>query len=336
MNTERNTELNNYAKQFWTNFKNNYNTIYQLVMVGLNNHLDKKDEYDKLGEYDTLDKKDTPDKSENLDEIKGNAMDGLRLLNEMLPIEIRNNIEIEITFGEINRNQLVISKNLLEIYISPRYNNDNIKLMEELYKTQLPLYNLKVAKYKAYKQVSNEIPQELKFMNEIGEEFTIKYEDFGYQGSYSYKDGKPLLNLLIVINKQVSDMFLVKKKIQFENNNSRDVYMQNKIFPVDIYLNHIIGEYIMLNFVGYIELLPSDEVDETVLTQGLTELLDIKKNINLVLKAHGSKCCSYCDHHKLQVDLSICSRCKKAYYCSRICQKADNKRHKLHCVKVMS
>lgn len=40
--------------------------------------------------------------------------------------------------------------------------------------------------------------------------------------------------------------------------------------------------------------------------------------------------CAKCD--KVDMGLKVCSRCRKAYYCNQICQKAHYPKHKQHCM----
>jgi hypothetical protein len=361
--------------QFWDRVKNNFHNIYYKIKKGtIDNTNMSSDDLNKANS--TIDNANSNIASDLI--TNSQAMEGLRMLNDLLPDEFKDKVEIEATYGEINRLQLEISKDLLEIYISPKYDNKNIQLINEIYKYKPDIANLKVAKYKAYKQVNNDIPNSLTSISRYhansseyeNENFTVNYDDFGCQGSYSYENGKPFLNLLIIVNEKVANKFLVKRKIQFESNKTREVYMQEGFYPIDIYLNYILGEYIMLNYVGYIEILPSDHVysdqiensSQTKKTESekrgetesemrsemrsetgnetaklniqngiFTELTDIKKHVMFVLKARGNLNCNYCNHDKLQVDLFKCGRCKKTYYCSRLCQKVDYMRHKKVC-----
>mmetsp|Transcript_37371 Transcript_37371/g.49122 ORF Transcript_37371/g.49122 Transcript_37371/m.49122 type:complete len:176 (-) Transcript_37371:50-577(-) len=40
--------------------------------------------------------------------------------------------------------------------------------------------------------------------------------------------------------------------------------------------------------------------------------------------------CAMCD--RVGMDLKVCSRCRKAYYCNQVCQKTHYSNHKKHCI----
>lgn len=75
-------------------------------------------------------------------------------------------------------------------------------------------------------------------------------------------------------------------------------------------------------------------LDQSVLNDVLKLLEDIGP-VDVNLNDDGLKetyyLCSYCHTHRPK--LNTCSRCKKAFYCNRDCQKAHWKYHKVTCTK---
>ena len=99
---------------------------------------------------------------------------------------------------------------------------------------------------------------------------------------------------------------------------------------IDAYIDNIIGEYNLLNYIGYIELLPSDDklIDAN---STFTELADVRDMLKLVSKAYMLHTCAYCTYNQLQCSMLRCSKCKSIYYCNSICQMANWSTHKITC-----
>jgi len=113
---------------------------------------------------------------------------------------------------------------------------------------------------------------------------------------------------------------------------SREVWIQNDYFPVDIALLNILGEYNLIHHVGYIEIL--HEKDPLVKADAkFFELQDLKKQMDILFKHYKYKHCNYCQHNSLQTNLFKCSKCNSGFYCCKICQRADWQTHKLICNK---
>jgi len=261
--------------------------------------------------------------------ISGNS-DPLNIINNVLTKDLQKYIKIEFTFREINRLPLERFANYVQIYISPSGSKDNIPYMKNLYEKRISLPNLIVACYSAYHPRDEAILD----INYPDENFIIKYTDFGVQSTYGYsQDGKPLLNLIILIKQPIASKIIKKEKIEFKNKNneieSRELYLPNKYNAVSLILNNIIGEYNLINHIGYIELLPED--DPLASNSNFSELLEIREELNIILKHYNYKKCNYCEHHELQTALFRCSRCKKIYYCNKICQLSDWINHKFIC-----
>lgn len=283
--------------------------------------------------------------------LKKGDSNALQMLNAYLPPLFQNNVEIEYTFGEINRQNLEPYKNHIELYISPKLRKSNIPLIERLYNKRVALENTLVCKYRAYHprdelladieyvETVEEQPKDLQLKNAytdiIHKTFKACYDDFGYQGHYGYdENNKPIINLIILVKQPLANKILKKQKVNFRTEDgktsSRDVWLPNKYNPIDLFLLNILGEYNLLKHTGYIEILPEDD---PMNTKGsvFTELLDIKKSVDIVLKHYNYKLCGYCEHTELQTDLYACGKCKNINYCSKKCQQLHWRNHKLVC-----
>ncbi len=253
------------------------------------------------------------------------------LHNVLLPVEYRNRVFIEITFGMCNCMELEAHKKTVIMYLSPALKRANIALMEKLYSAfnliQSKPSNLLVAKYKPYNAQAINIDD---IFNE-----TLKYDDFGYQGSVSYDEKmNALMNIVVLIKQPIAAELLQKKTITFKHEDdkttSRDIYLPTAKNPIDVLLMRILSEYHVLNNIGYIEMLPSD--DPLITSEAVfVELMDLKNQIELITKRRNYKSCNYCNHMEYQLKLSPCADCNKAYYCCDVCKQADKENHKYVC-----
>ena len=245
-------------------------------------------------------------------------------IQSLLTPELREHLELEFSFNEINRQALPRFKSYIELYISPKMLKDNLPYMSTLYEKRITLPGLITACYKAY-HYHDEAIKDIEYEND----FVVKYTDFGVQCTFGYNENKPILNLIIMIKDPVSKKLLKKTKVDFKSEKgpgSREIWLPEKYNAVSMMLLNIIGEYHMINHIGYIEILPEEEAKGE-----FYELLDIRKELEIVLKHYNYKHCNYCGHNELQVKLLQCTRCKKIYYCSKVCQFGDWLNHKLIC-----
>lgn len=275
--------------------------------------------------------------------------EGLTVINNLLYIYVVENnktlgefIEIDATYGELNRQTLPDCQDYVELYISPKGNKNNLKYMESLYKTRVALANGAVFKYKPYHKADRAI-KTIEYPDG-NKTFEVSYDDIGYQGSFGY-DGeskKPLLNMVLIVKQSIADKILEKRNVKFiepsGKTSSRDVYLQAKYPAIDIFLSNLFGEYHLLNHVGYIEILPSEHplVREPSEENVFTELADGKASIDIVVKSYQYKSCHYCTRHELQSEIYACGKCHSATYCTRKCQKAHWGKHKKLCIKSSS
>ena len=300
--------------------------------------------------------------SDNWNEIyallSSGKLEGVSMLESYLVgTEYESRVSIECSFGEVNSIHLEQYKDIVEMYLSPCFNKVNIPIMEKLYNSRVKLSNCNVNKYRAWNKNSKLIedlyfnleqpkietktekePIETKSEKElkpVEDKLIVPYTSLGYQGFVSYDETKnPQLNIVILIEQPLASQILTKKKIDFTSEGkqtSRDVYIQHEKYNfLDIYLNNVIGEFHLLNSIGYIELLPSD--DPIIAKESIfTELAEMREDLELVLKYKNYKKCQTCSKITLQCDIYKC-KCKKAncsvYYCSVICQRVNWTDHK--------
>lgn len=138
-----------------------------------------------------------------------------------------------------------------------------------------------------------------------------------------------LLNLVIVVDKAIAYKVLEEKDVTFETGSSRKVFLPKlyqNYYPLDIFFVHFYGEYELLNYIGYIEYLPSDhklangnlrDIDE------LAALLDVKRK--------DEKQCIACEKHHWHCTLKLCC---DVWYCSEKCRLNHLPIHKSFCSKV--
>jgi hypothetical protein len=202
-------------------------------------------------------------------------------------------LDIEFTIGQKNKIPLDEAKDLVEMYISPKLNRDSIPLMEELYSKKVDLPNLFVRKYKPF-HIRDPFILDIK-LGEGSDEFTLKYDDIGVYCSYGYEkvdgtldgklDGKPslrpLLNLVICIKADIAKKVLTPNTVVSATTDKRSI----RYFPttcVYLMLLNAMGEYHLLNSVGYIECIGSDH--ELALNVEFKELKTIRDEIRLFEK----------------------------------------------------
>lgn len=258
---------------------------------------------------------------------------GLHMVNSYLTPVLNEYVEIEASFGEINRQALPMFKNVIELYISPKFKKDNVWVMKLMYHMKPNLINMMVSCYKAYHPLDNVI-QDITYRD-----FKVSYDDFGYQGSVGYdkKDNecKPLINMVILVKKPICDKILKKQNVTFQHpdgkTSEREVYFPNNCNAFDMLLLNIVGEYNLINHVGYIEFLPEDDPQITE-NAVFVELADIRKDLELIHSNYVYRKCNFCDHNELQVQLQDCYICKHVMYCSVKCKAADRKNHNKTCM----
>jgi hypothetical protein len=254
--------------------------------------------------------------------------------HERLPAKYKGRVFIDITYGMCNTVPFEAHKDTVSMYLSPAFNRDNVSLVEQLYTAayeniQPKPSNLIIAKYRMYN--ANNVLYDGVFNDDA----KIKLTDFGYQGSVSYNnEGRPLLNIVVIIKQPIAQKLLHKKTITFkhedETKTSRVIYMATDQNPIDKILMAIIGEYHVMHDVGYIEMLPSDD-PQIVPEAEFINMENLRDQIQFITASRRNKKCNYCEHVEYQLNLTPCDKCNKVAYCCNTCKNADAECHRFIC-----
>ena len=213
--------------------------------------------------------------------------------------------------------------NCIELYISCITQYANVLAMEYLYAHLIradisPMLN--IFKYTPF-NIGAEIISEL-----TNDQCTIRYDDL----SVAYMMGvnelqAPIVNLII----QAPPDKLEKKIIKFETGADRVLTWCK--FDIARLLINIIGEHAVVNYIGFIEFVPSDDMPSDT---EFYELIDIRRAIEQCDGIANVTPCHGCGRHPLQGLLKQCTRCRKVRYCSVACQAIHWPAHKSYCPKV--
>jgi hypothetical protein len=259
----------------------------------------------------------------------------IELVNGLLTEKLFLKIQIDFTYGMINKVPLDSTKELVEFYISPRLSKDNVPIMELLYNKRINLPNVHFIKYRAYHH-RDALVRTVEGKDK-DKEIVINYTDIGCQTSATTdaETKLPLLNLVLYIKEPAASKILEKKKLKYiENNEEKEIekWLPNDTAVIDIILLNIIGEYNFINYIGYIEFIPEND---PIITPGsvFLDLETIRGELEILFKVRSidEDVCQTCNRRKIQSDIYKCTRCKKTYYCSKVCQAADYSQHKRFC-----
>jgi len=307
------------ADKFWESFKANEETLYL-------NLLKREDRF-----YN------------NAVNIISNIKTKLDIVNSIgtyFSMDTRNGMKLEERVDHV------------EFIITPLFQRNNQQLMHALYDVQhkfkLPKY-WSVVKFKFFqpqfintitinydtrhnpaskfepesKYIDNNIIDDQKSTDGIME---ITQDYFMY--TIAKHEQKDRVNILLFINNNAA-RYLVKK----EKYNDREI-----LIPVDSSIHAIldsaIGEYNLLNVLDKMEIHTMFELDDPEFKD-----IQIKKINNLIQEfdvinynpLSGINKCSRCGYINKQVKIYAC-KCKNAYYCDKVCQRAHHELHKKFCI----
>ena len=254
------------------------------------------------------------------------------IIDEII-IKLDINNCVGILFGVDVRNSLVLPerKDYIELIITPMYQRKNIKLISTLYKeyhNYLPNY-WSVIKYKFW-QPSHIESIAVNYKNENStkngcELIEITKSDIKYHPIVEQKENK--LSILLFIN-DTKAQYLIKKEKYEMNDTTREIWIP-KDYSIYAILDSAIGEYNLLNIINKMEIyLESEEKDvERHPIENIIGVVDMITN-NPMSNIYK---CSRCNYSNTQTKLKCC-KCKNAYYCDNICQRAHRNLHKLNCI----
>lgn len=256
----------------------------------------------------------------------------INLITALLPKSISDYIQFEITFNEVNRQIMEDTEGIIELYISPKGSRDNIPVMKALYKHRMKINNLIVCCFGAYHE-NDAIISEMKYVDEKNNPFTVSYDDFGYHKAIGYvktsdNQNMPILNIAVLVKDPIADKILSPSTVEFKTDqpSSRQVLMPNQYDAGYRIILNSIGEYNLLNHIGYMEFIKQDD---ELITENVefVEISDLKKDMKLLFSKYNYKKCNHCGHNEMQTHLDPCLRCNKIYYCSRYCRMSDLSNH---------
>ena len=241
--------------------------------------------------------------------------------------KLQLNDKLGIYFGIDIRNGMKLNerKNYIEMIISPLFKKNNqkhvIDLYDESFKHTLPAY-WSIVKYKFFRPHYIDIMTLTYSVNDDIVEINKTHFNF-----HSFIDHENYtISILLFIDDKISPHLIKKEKY-----NDREIYVpiDNSIHMV---LDTAIGEYNLLNIIDKIEIHPTSvlKTDEfkNIETFPIEKLIEKVKIVTSNSLKHINSC-SRCEYSNSQVKLMYC-KCRKVFYCDKICQKAHRKLHVLN------
>jgi hypothetical protein len=236
------------------------------------------------------------------------------IVNGYLSSKLQEMVDIQISYGEINRQCREGSKGNVELFISPRLGIRNIPYMKYIYRRGLQYIgnfdNLFVSCYDGYYR-KNPIFENIKV-----DGVDISYEDFGYNGTLDeIKDGgeiKTVLHVIILVNPKKSKYLLDEKEYNI-NGVEKKVLLPNEKGIINNILINILGEFHLMSHVGYIEFITDEEKFPN---REFTELYDLRKDIEIISKNRNYRECAFCERKEYQADLVLQNN---HWYCLNWC-----------------
>lgn len=247
-------------------------------------------------------------------------------INTMLPRDLP--CYISFTVSRINSRDIhpadigrIPAGQSIELYISCVTQYINVLAMEILYdmvKSAALSPMVSVFKYKPF-NLADEILSEITDVKNN----TIKYTDLAVAYIMGVNEiQEPIANLII----QAPTCQLEKKIIKFESGDERVLTWCK--FDIARLLINIIGEHALVNYIGFIEFVPQDDIPSDT---EFYELINIREAIEQCNGIVRAIMCHGCDRHPLCGIQQQCGRCHKVRYCSVACQSIHWPDHKKYC-----
>ena len=270
--------------------------------------------------------------------IQKNSVIALRIIDTLLQ---DLPINISISYNLINKQELDIANGQVVLYLSPNGNKDSVQILERLYSKRITLNNLLIAKYRAYNE-NDDIPNEITD-NIDNNNININVDEFAVHCLQGYNQDRPVLNLVITCRKdllsckevkfmheanaladietkmsevKIAESEAVKAESEIKST-SRPVYFY-KGGALDEYLSIILGEYNLIHYIGYIEIIPKEDAIKEI---PFMKLDSLRESVEFISKPYKHQC-AYCSIDSMQMDLIKC-QCKRLEFCSSLCLKAS-------------
>lgn len=237
-----------------------------------------------------------------------------------------NGIEIDISVSYCERNCLHHPgyNGSIELFLSPMMNQTQICYVETLYQTRPITMNLFVSKYRPVGIVNTTAP-------ELSENLAF----YPIMGVKNVMDGAPhnlSCNIVILVRKEAYSL-ITKKVVTFHDEKTnteskRPVWMFTDESYLARLLQYYLGEESALFYVSYVEILPENEALGEI---EYFPIIDLIAHVNSIKQTIGVEECVTCGHSENSVRLISCDKCKKAYYCDKLCQQINYQFHKHNC-----
>ena len=273
--------------------------------------------------------------------------------NGLLTDELAEFIHIEFTVDVVNctvypgtivNKVIYSSKDIVEIYISPRMNRNNISVLDKFVnyyyenRANIDEYNTeknkelkidvdkcrqctKILKYKAF-NLHLPLFDKVEVEDVNNNVKLIKHSDFLAQASIKTYDDVYKLDILIAVKDKV--IKYVMKQVQVDD---ELILEPNDTIIIDSIILNLVGEYNLMHYVNSIKYVSLKDTKVSEYYE-ISYLRKIIESIN-TLNKHDS--CHTCGRTKLQSKLYLCSKCKRVYYCDTLCRGIDRPIHKKIC-----
>jgi len=281
--------INEYIDSFWNNIKHNWDFIYNKLIIG-----------DRTG---------------------------FECIKSGIHPSLINVIDIELTYGEINRLPIE-NVNVIEIYISPLMKKCNVSVMKLFYLKKIDIDNLIVCCYLAYNPqtinntqiINNEATDSDDFaelnamIKNVLTSFNIPvvisnhmdsivYNSMEVQAEDEFGTMNTVLNLVLVFDIAWKPLFK-QEEVMFKSDNtikSRIINYPLINLPIKILLE-LIGEYNLIHHIGHIEILMNDDPLITP-DDEFKKITEINNDIIFIHARCNYTSCVYCNHTNTQLNL---------------------------------
>lgn len=242
------------------------------------------------------------------------ALDMLRKYTNKYELGVMFELEV----GHRNSLKLSERKNGFNLYVSTKYNISNSDIADAVVR-----YCPKHIQVIRFCRESNNVPPSITF-----EGIKIKPDEIFYKAIYNEYQNRIVLNLIIYMDKKYLHMLTKWSDGKHTRYMIKD---GNASIIFNAVLSTILGEYGMLKYLNYMEVMNLSDYNSEGEDEPLKPLPLLKDEFKLIKNDYAS--CGRCKLKNYQTALYRCSRCKNELYCSTICQRADRKYHKKVCTR---
>ena len=237
---------------------------------------------------------------------------------------------VNIIFGIDIRNSVILTEriNHIEIIISPMMQRTNINYVNVLYAAYKKCFSQDFSSWSVIKYLpwkSNAIQNITVTYCDDEKTIEVVSNDFEYHPIVDHNTGK--ISIILFVNDDIAKYIIKKEKYDI-NGTSRELWIP-KDCGIYTVLNATVGEFHLLNTIDKMEICLKSEEKE-ITRHKIDKLTDVVTMVasNPMTDIYN---CFRCGYSNKQTTLKQC-KCKKAWYCDTICQKAHRSLHKLNCI----